>query len=108
MSRQRFIVTYEVITRESAECGEAEERGVICEGETLREAIRELNCTRTNRVDGVEAVEPSNSHGRARWITVYNGMEFETGAHENRSLHISDSVSDSSARRIARLCGVSL
>ncbi len=102
-----FDVTYEIVTPESAEDGEAEERGFIGEGLTLRDAVWEVQATRTNAVDGVECIEcDSWPCRRPRWITVNNGMEFETGANESRSLHIPSTVTPASARRIARLIGV--
>ncbi len=100
-----FSVTYEIVTQESAEAGDAEERGFIGEGLTLREAIEALCDTRTNAVDGVEAIEWSGSHDR-RWLTVINGMEFTTGAQESRSLHIPDAVSQATRVRIGQLIGV--
>ena len=102
-----FSVTYEILTPESAESGEVEETGFILENATLREAAAEVFGTRTSRCGGVECVEPNDSRiGEARWITVYHGMEYETGAHENRALHIPDHVTAASRRRIARLCGI--
>ena len=101
-----FNVTYEIITPESAECGDADERGFILEGATLREAINAVNETRTNHVDGVQAIEADcYPIDGLRWVTIYNGMEFLTGAHENRSLHIPDNVTQASRLRIARLMG---
>ena len=106
----RFSVTYEIVTPESAARGDAEELGFIGEGLTLRDALAGLNsATRTNRVSGVECIECDSSPcDRPWWVTVNNGMEYETGADESRSLHIPASVSDASARRIARLAGARL
>lgn len=96
-------VTYEIVTPESAEHGDAEERGYISQNETLRDAIDSLFGTRTSACNGVTAIEPNASdHSAARWITVYNGMEFETGAHESRSLHFPDSLTDVSRARLVR------
>ena len=101
-----FNVTFEIVTPESAENGDAEEIGFIGTGLTLRDAIEAVRDTRTSLVDGVEYILcDSIPCDRPRWITVSNGMEYETGAHESRSLHIPSSVSDASARRIARMLG---
>jgi hypothetical protein len=100
-----FTVTYEIITQESAEAGEAEERGTIDTFSSLREALEYVYRTRTDEAGGITCVEADCSHGAPRWITVYNGMEFRTGAHENRSLHLPDGITPSSAIRIARLMG---
>lgn len=103
MISARFSVTYEIVTLESSEHGDASERGFICQDVTLREAIAALFETRTSQVDGPMAIEPNDSvHSRARWITVYNGMEYLTGAHESRSLHF-QGVTPASAARIVRL-----
>ena len=96
-------VTFEIVTQESAEDGDAESRGYISQDETLRDAIESLFSTRTSRVSGVECIEPNDSrHEFARWVTVYNGMEFETGAHESRSLHFPDRITGASRARLVR------
>jgi hypothetical protein len=99
-----FNVTYETVTPESAEQGECDDRGFIAENVSLREAVHYVQDTRTNHVDGVEAIECDSSPAvRPRWVTIVNGMEYETGAQESRSLHIPEQVTDATARRIARL-----
>jgi hypothetical protein len=100
-----FNVTYEIVTPESAEEGEAEEIGFIAEGIGLREAAREVFRTRTSKVDCCTRIEPSASGLDFDWITVTNGMEYHTGANESRSLHIPSSVTNASRARIARLLG---
>lgn len=104
-----FAVTYEIVTPESAEQGDVAERGYITEGSCLYDARQDVSHTRTAWVDGVMAVETDISPmagQRVRWVTVINGCEFETGAQESRSLHIPESVTPASSRRIARLLGV--
>jgi len=106
MSKARFSVTFEIVTQESAENGDAEERGYICEAEALRDALKDVHSTRTNEVEGCNGIECDSSPCVApRWVTVSNGMEFRTGAYESRSLHIPQGVTPASARRIARLVG---
>lgn len=101
-----FNVTYEIVTPESAEDGDVEERGFIVKGVSLREAITEVHNTRTSRVDGVEAIETDCwPMIDPRWVTVINGMEFETGACESRSLHMPGDLTSATRRRIARLVG---
>ena len=97
----RFTITYAIVTPESAEQGENDETGIITHDETsLREAIKELFSTRTNRVDGIECIECDYHAGR---FTAYvnNGMEFETGAHESRCMHAY--LTPASAARVSRL-----
>lgn len=103
----RFNVTFEIFTPESAEHGDSAECGFIARNLPLREALEAVTGTRTSRVCGVECIEPSGSEIRAaRWLTVFNGMEFETGARESRSLHFPDSVTGASRARIVRLLSV--
>ena len=102
-----FNVTYDITTPESAENGDYKESGYICEGVSLREAIDCFYETRASQCAGIidinanewPAINPS-------WITVDNGGEYLTGAYESRSLHLPDSVTPSSKRRICRLLGI--
>jgi hypothetical protein len=103
MSKARFNVTYDIVTQESAEDGDFDESGMIARGATLREAVKAVRQTRTNRVDGVEAVEAQGGIAGYHVVTIINGMEFETGAYESRSLHIGPDVTPASAARIVRL-----
>ena len=98
MSRAVFSVTFEIVTEESAADGEAEERGFICERVGLREALKELFATRTNLVDSCQGLDTSIGI-----LTMVNGMEFETGAYESRSLHMPRNVTGATYGRIARL-----
>jgi hypothetical protein len=109
MAKARFPVTYEIVTPESAAEGDADERGYIEDGARLRDALEAFRQTRTCQVDGIQSIEPdSHPCERPRWFTVNNGPEFDTGARESRSLHIPETVTRASARRIARLAGVHL
>lgn len=101
-----FNVTYEVYTEESVENGDSAESGFIGKDLSLRDAIRHVGGTRTNRVDGANVEANEWPCIAPRWITVNNGMEFDTGEYESRSLHIPESVTPASRRRIARLLGV--
>lgn len=71
---------------------------------SLREAMEILQGTRTAHCGGVEVIEASCSDlSKARWIDVYNGQEYLTGASERRSIHWPDSVTPSTRRRLCRL-----
>lgn len=105
--KAKFPVTYEIVTPESAKEGEADERGYIEDGASLRDALKAVRATRTAMVDGVTAIELDASPcARPRSVMITNGREYETGAQESRTLHIPATVSRSSARRIARAAGV--
>lgn len=104
--RSGFNVTYDIVTPESAEHGDYAECGFIAENIPLRMAIDALFETRTSRVSGIETIEANECPVEfPYWLTVVNGMEFETGACESRSLHFPDWITGSSRRRIARLIG---
>ena len=55
-----FDVSFEIVTQESAEHGDAESRGYIWEGATLRDAIGALFETRS-QCGGIQNVEASDS-----------------------------------------------
>lgn len=97
----RFIVTYYIVTPESAEDGDIAEAGYVCPGGwrfgvdedgdvtmSLREAVRLVGC-----------VEDSGA-----WFTESDGREdYRTGAVERRSLHPPRNITPSSYARVARL-----
>lgn len=111
MTRKLWNVTYEIVTPESAEYGDAEEHGFVAQNVSFRDAL--------NYWDGMHChVEancyPVNNRGRIcvcpRWFTAYKVNDgtrdyYETGAEESRDLHIPDHITPSSRLRIARLIG---
>jgi len=104
---RKFNVTFEIVTPESAEYGEAESRGFIGRDMALRDAVAAFHETRTSQVDGVTAIEPNDSRiDSARWTTIINGMEYLTGACESRSIHLPESLTGATRRRLCRLLGV--
>jgi len=100
--KKQFSVTFERITEESCEVGEAEEQGFEFEQCTLSEA---LNFLRWNGNGYIEADEWP--HQCPRWFTWYGDRDMRSGDVVNYSLHIPNSVTPSSRRRIARLIGCS-
>ena len=106
MRNTNFNVTFEIVTPESAENGEAEKLGFIEKNVNLRGAICAVKETRTAHVDGVSSIEANvwpSDKGNFNWITITNGMEYLTGAHESRSIHIPENITPSSRNRILRL-----
>lgn len=96
-----WYVTYDIVTPESAEDGEADERGWINasgwhledrpEPMSLREALRRCG-------PGFE-----NS---GRWFTESSSdTDYRTGSEETRSLHPPPQITPSSYARVARLLG---
>ncbi|RQH02733.1 hypothetical protein [Paraburkholderia dinghuensis] len=82
MDPMKFMQTYEVVTDESAEQGEADELGFDLENEPFgfRELVRYLR-------DNYCGAEPSESRGVPRWITAYGERNFRSGEFRNISLH---------------------
>ncbi len=101
-----FSVTFERVTPESAEHGEADSTGFAVKNATLREAMDLIGDDHYCEADSWPCDCP-------RWLTFYNTNEgttdyYETGATEHLRLHIPETVTRASARRIAKLCGASL
>ena len=76
--------TYEIVTAESAELGDAEERGFDWEGcpHSFRETVDLINRG--------GFIHPSDSHGVPRWLTtevIQDRAYFEDGEHRTLSLH---------------------
>lgn len=100
---QRFNVTFEIVTDESAENGDSEESGFIAQSIGLREAINLVQETNSPHCEQT-CVEASDSNiSAARWVTIYNGRDWQSGEFENRSIHFPESLSPASRVRIARL-----
>ena len=94
----QFFVTYEIVTPESAEHGEAAERGFVQpgnwrtedrgEGMSLREALR--------------LASPQEDCGRW-WSEVDGCDDYRTGANEVRCIHPPRGITAASYNRISRL-----
>lgn len=96
----RFDITYEIVTEESAEHGEAEESGFHYEDVSLREAYDFL------RWEGDSYREPSERLPHARWITFGNGPDMHDGSYTSYSLHFPAHMTPSTRARIAKLFNV--
>lgn len=100
-----YSVTYSINTEESTEHGDFEETGYIITRDdhlSLRDCIDELFSTRTNKVDGIQAMHGErHTHGGQFQIT--NGLEFETGAQEMRTLHFPHTITQASQGRLISL-----
>ena len=96
-----FHVTYEIVSQESAEHGEAESRGYVMPGEWHHENETGDNCGLSLRdaVSLVGCLEDSGS-----WFTEIDSREdYATGDHERRSLHPPRTISAASYDRLKRL-----
>ena len=103
-----FMVSYDIVSAESASEGDVAEEGTVGRGLTLREAVQLVQESRTSRNPGIMAVECDSYPAlRPQWIMVMFGSEYETGDTESRYLHIPPHVTTASRRRIAHLLGAS-
>lgn len=100
--KERFSVTYDVYTAESAADGAAAESGWLLESCTLRDAV--------SAMEGAACIEadcwPLSLECPPRWFTGYDAdfnRLLRAGEHENRHMHLPRNITPSSARRIARL-----
>jgi hypothetical protein len=103
-----FAVTFETVTEESAEHGDAADRGYVIEGATLRDCVPHV-ANGFSRPDWAGYCEPDASAPQTPRALTWDGYNdgtrhaYETGERESRTLHIPAHVTASSARRIARL-----
>lgn len=105
--RLRFRVTWERVTPESAEHGDADSHGFVealePEGFTLREALEAIESESPARAS-LSYVEASDSVASgARWITWGFSPDYATGDSLSLSLHIPETVSGPSRARLVRL-----
>lgn len=92
-----FTVTYSTITPESAENGDYEESGFVCQDVSLREAYEE--CGRFLIEDcGHWFSNPEYGHGTRDY--------FEQGREEQRDLHPPRGITPSSYARLRKLFAV--
>lgn len=97
-----WSITYETVTRESAEHGEAEASGFLHEGLTFREAMDALRWARSCYVEADSS--PINARFPPRWFTFYAvEHDIASGDATNYTLHIPEHITPASRMRVARL-----
>jgi hypothetical protein len=98
----KFNLTFETVTPESAEYGEADSLGFVDIGISLSDAanmIRNKGGFTFCEADSFPVTKP-------RWLTFYGiDSDMETGAVTSWSLHMPESLSNASRLRIARMFG---
>jgi hypothetical protein len=104
-----FRVTYEIVTPESAEYGDAEERGFVLPGEwrdDIETAMRQPdNAYDITLREALTICDPAYCCGS--WWTEHEGRQnYQTGAIETRSLHPPRNITPSSYARVSRLLGI--
>ncbi len=104
-----FKVTYEIVTPESAEHGEAEEIGFVMPGEWKTDIETALNYSgESYEMDLHEALNlcsPDQDSGRWFSETSESRFDYATGAIERRDLYPPRNITPSSYNRLKRLIG---
>ena len=101
---QGFRVTYEIVTPESAEHGDAAERGFIDSWGMQVDALigQETPGVAMTLREALQLCSPQEDSGS--WFNECDGREnYQTGAVETRSLHPPDNVTGASYARLKRL-----
>lgn len=104
-----FRVTYEIVTPESAEYGDAAERGFVMPGE-WRDDIETAMTQPRDAYDmtlreAIGLAYPQEDCGR--WWTESDGrQDYRTGAVETRSIHPPENITAASYARVSRLMGI--
>ena len=83
--------TYEVITPESAEVGDAEDRGFEWEGRefTFRDLVKAIKYDGYSETSSWPLTEAA-ARKHAPWITTEGDTDYRTGAETRYSLHLDD------------------
>ena len=111
---KNFHVSYDIVTYESAEHGDAESRGFVTPGGWHFELTAEHHGDAMAPILEDQALSLREAIGlmgccedSGTWFTECDGRQnFQTGAVETRSLHCPDGITAASYERIARLLGV--
>ena len=101
---QGFSVTYETVTPESAEDGEAEDYGFLVESVSFRDAMGALRWYRGSHVEA-DSYVGSRPHNPRRFSFIGAEENYNTGEITSYSLHLPDYITPASRMRIARLVG---
>jgi hypothetical protein len=97
--KNNWNVTYEVITHESAEHGDAADRGFEAEDVSFRDAVSFFGYPWL----GVVEANCYPVDGHVRWFTHYGDANLASGDVRNLGLHIPEQITASSRLRLARL-----
>jgi hypothetical protein len=106
----KFTVTYDIVTHESAEHGDAAERGFVLSGgwhqstdDMSTEEMQKLDCEMSLR-EAVDLINTAALEDNGTWFSEVDSREnYRTGEHETRALHPPRNITASSYRRLARL-----
>jgi hypothetical protein len=93
-----FTVTYEIVTPDSAEHGEAEEMGYVSPGQW-----HDNEPTSMSLREAMQLCSPAYDCGRWWAETSEDRCDYSTGAVETRSIHPPRNITPSSYARITRI-----
>lgn len=97
-----FTVTYEVVTPESAEQGDAESRGFVLPGGWRVDVTDDSDDVGMSLREALRLASPQEDSGS--WFSEVDGrVNYRTGAVETRSIHPPRNVTPSSYERLARI-----
>lgn len=103
----RYAVTYDIVTPESAAEGDSAERGFLAPGGWPSEDRPEPMSLR-EALDLVSPTEASSTHAHAGlWFSSEPRPDYRTGDYETRSLH-RNPMTERHARRLAKLLRINL
>lgn len=107
--KPQFHITYEIVTPESAEHGDAAELGYAMPGgwqfELDSMTPEDIEACALDLRQAVGMMSSCEDSGR--WFTETDSdPDYSTGAETRRSLHCPDSITGASYRRVARLLGI--
>lgn len=98
---QKFQVTYEIVTHESAESGEAAESGFIMPG-LWRFAADDPGPVEMDLRSALKLCRPTCDCGR--WFADESpDIDYRTGAEETRAIHPPQNITPASYGRLKRL-----
>ena len=104
---KRFTVTYEIVSPESAEHGEAESIGFVTSGESyddIETALKEPNeAYQMSLREALALANPDENYGRWFAETGQERCNYATGEIEQREIHPPKEITSASYNRIKRL-----
>lgn len=105
---QKFRVTYEIVTPESAEHGDTEECGFVAYGGWRVSLEESKACADAIELDLRGALDLCNPDcDCGAWFSESDGREdYRTGERETRSLHPPRNITAASYGRLRRLLGI--
>lgn len=100
----RFTVTYDVVTHESAECGDVAASGFVSPGYWKHDDPAYLTLKECLSACGLFGGRTTAFQDCGRWFEMINAeTDYRTGEETRYSIHPPESITPSSYRRLARV-----